>query len=198
MTRFASSALSSAVIAAALFVSMPTFAQTAAAGAGDSTTSTGSAGCAALTQAAATAVNERVQANDAYETQPDSVNGLSCLSNFFSGTGLNLITNGLDPAALLEAVEGQIGGQICQAAQAAWGNAMGSTQCGLSLSGVNLGLGFGSSSGLMCPSLNFGGGGPTLANINAGTSSGATDLYINGSPQLPSGYSLDNLMDGVF
>lgn len=198
MIRSVSCSLYSVVLTAAMLVSVPAGAQTATTGTTDSTTSTGSAGCAALTQAAATAVNERVQANNAYEKQPDSVNGLSCLSSFFSGTGLNLITNGLDPAALLEAVEGQIGGQICQAAQSAWSNAMGSTQCGLSLSGVNLGLGFGSSSGLMCPSLSFGGGGPTLANVNAGTSSGATDLYINGSPQLPSGYSLNNVVDGVF
>ncbi|MBE7619821.1 hypothetical protein GL297_09295 [Komagataeibacter sp. FXV2] len=183
---------------AAALVSIQGHAQTTSSAASGATTSTGSVGCAALTQAAATAVNERVQANDAYEKQPDSVNGLSCLSNFFNGTGLNLITNGLDPAALLQAVEGQIGGQVCQAAQAAWGNAMGSTQCGLSLSGVNLGLGFGSSSGLMCPSLSFGGGGPPIATAIAGTSSGTTDLYINGSPQLPTGYSLSNLVDGVF
>ena len=182
----------------AALVSIQGHAQTTSSGVSGATTSTGSVGCAALTQAAATAVNERVQANDAYEKQPDSVNGLSCLSNFFNGTGLNLITNGLDPAALLQAVEGQIGGQVCQAAQAAWGNAMGSTQCGLSLSGVNLGLGFGSSSGLMCPSLSFGGGGPPIATAIAGTSSGTTDLYINGSPQLPTGYSLSNLADGVF
>ncbi|RFD19734.1 hypothetical protein DY926_09810 [Komagataeibacter melaceti] len=183
---------------AAALVSIQGHAQTTSSGTSGATTSTGSVGCAALTQAAATAVNERVQANDAYEKQPDSVNGLSCLSNFFNGTGLNLITNGLDPAALLQAVEGQIGGQVCQAAQAAWGNAMGSTQCGLSLSGVNLGLGFASSSGLMCPSLSFGGGGPPIATAIAGTSSGTTDLYINGSPQLPTGYSLSNLVDGVF
>ena len=183
---------------AAALVSIQGHAQTMSSAASGATTSTGSVGCAALTQAAATAVNERVQANDAYEKQPDSVNGLSCLSNFFNGTGLNLITNGLDPAALLQAVEGQIGGQVCQAAQAAWGNAMGSTQCGLSLSGVNLGLGFGSSSGLMCPSLSFGGGGPPIATAIAGTSSGTTDLYINGSPQLPTGYSLSNLVDGAF
>ncbi|MFT8802438.1 MAG: hypothetical protein ABF812_10660 [Gluconobacter cerinus] len=183
---------------AAALVSIQGHAQTMSSAASGATTSTGSIGCAALTQAAATAVNERVQANDAYEKQPDSVNGLSCLSNFFNGTGLNLITNGLDPAALLQAVEGQIGGQVCQAAQAAWGNAMGSTQCGLSLSGVNLGLGFGSSSGLMCPSLSFGGGGPPIATAFAGTSSGTTDLYINGSPQLPTGYSLSNLVDGAF
>lgn len=182
----------------AALVSIQGHAQTTSSATSGATTSTGSVGCAALTQAAATAVNERVQANDAYEKQPDSVNGLSCLSNFFNGTGLNLITNGLDPAALLQAVEGQIGGQVCQAAQAAWGNAMGSTQCGLSLSGVNLGLGFGSSSGLMCPSLSFGGGGPPIATAIAGTSSGTTDLYINGSPQLPTGYSLSNLVDGVF
>lgn len=198
MIRVVPYMLSSVVAVAAIITSMPAGAQTTASGTADSATSTGSAGCAALTQAAASAVNERVQANDTYEKQPDSVNGLSCLSNFFSGTGLNLITNGLDPAALLEAVEGQIGGQICQAAQAAWGNAMGSTQCGLSLSGVNLGLGFGSSNGLMCPSLSFGGGGPPLASVNAGTSSGSTDLYINGTPQLPSGYSVSNLVEGVF
>ncbi|KAK9453522.1 hypothetical protein V1511DRAFT_512819 [Dipodascopsis uninucleata] len=130
--------------------------------------------------------------------QPDSVHGLSCVSNFFNGTRLNLITNGLDPAAFLQAVEGQIGGQVCQAAKAMWGNAMDSTQCRLNLFGVNLGLGFDSSSGLMCPSLSFRGGGPLLANISAGTSSGAINLYINGSPQFPSGYNLSDLVDIVY
>lgn len=41
-----------------------------------STDRAGSVGCAELTQAAANAINQRVQANDAYEKQPDSIGPL--------------------------------------------------------------------------------------------------------------------------
>jgi len=157
---------------------------------------TSSVGCAALTQAAQNAINNTVQANDAYEAQPDSVGALSCLNNFFNGTGLNLITSGLDPAALLSAVEGEAGNQLCSAVQSAWGNAMGGVQCGLSITGINLGLGFGSSSGVMCPTLSFGGGGPPIANSSIGTST-SNNLYINGSAELPTGYT-GSVLDGVF
>nr|WP_243429858.1 hypothetical protein [Acetobacter sacchari] len=157
-----------------------------------------SSGCGVLTQAAADAVNQRVQANDAYEKQPDSVGALSCLDGFLHGQGLNVISSGLDPTSLLTSLENQLGNQICQAAESAWGNSMGSTQCSLSVSGVNLGLGFGNvGSGTMCPSLNFGGGGPPLAQGGVGTTT-TSGLYVDGSPTLPSGYSASSLIDGVF
>jgi len=165
-------------------------------------TETGSTGCAALTQASANAINNRIQANDSYLTQPASVGGLSCLDNFFKGEGLNLITNGLDPAALLSSVAGQVETQICQAAQSAWTDATGQVQCGLSVTGVNLGLGFSGGSGVMCPSLSFGGGGPTIASASASTggAAGGNSLYINGSPTLPTGYTANavSAIEGVF
>ncbi|ARW12112.1 hypothetical protein S101447_03075 (plasmid) [Acetobacter ascendens] len=162
-------------------------------------TEQGSVGCAELTQAAANAINQRVQANDAYEKQPDSIGPLSCLDGFLHGQGLNVITSGLDPMSLIQNLESQLGSQICQAAQSAWGNAMGGTQCSLSLSGINLGLGFGNvGSGTMCPSLNFGGGGPPLASGGFETTGGSGGLYVESNPLLPSGYSADSAMDGVF
>lgn len=167
--------------------------------AGAQTTEQGSSGCAALTQAAAAAIDNRIQANDNYEKQPDSVGALSCLDGFLHGTGLNVITSGLDPTTLITNLENQLGSQLCQAAQSAWGNAMGGTQCSLSLSGVNLGLGLGNvGSGTMCPTLSFGGGGPPLAQASAGSSGSSGGMYVNGSPALPSGYSLSDTLDGVF
>lgn len=158
-----------------------------------------STGCAALTQSAAKAITDRVQANNSYIKQPDSVGPLSCLTGFLHGQGLNVITSGLDPTALINNLENQLGNQICQAAQSAWGNAMGGTQCSLSITGVNMGLGFGGSvgSGTMCPSLSFGGKGPPIAqgSISSGRQSG---LYVSSNPLLPAGYSTDNLIDGVF
>ncbi|MCG4260805.1 hypothetical protein K6W36_09435 [Acetobacter senegalensis] len=162
-------------------------------------TEQGSVGCAQLTQAAADAINQRVQANDVYEKQPESVGALSCLDGFLHGQGLNVITSGLDPTSLIQNLESQLGSQICDAAQSAWGNAMGGTQCSLSLSGINLGLGFGNvGSGTMCPSLNFGGGGPPIASGGFGTNSGSRGLYVESNPLLPAGYSANSVMDGVF
>ncbi|MCG7354847.1 hypothetical protein MHL32_24700, partial [Roseomonas mucosa] len=59
--------------------------------------STGSVGCTALTQAAAGAIEARVQADDAAIPQPTSVRNLTCLDNFFKGVGLNVIASLLDP-----------------------------------------------------------------------------------------------------
>ena len=67
--------------------------------------STGSVGCAALTQAAADAISARVQADDAAIRPPSSVKNLSCLDGFFRGVGLNVISNLLDPTSLLDAVQ---------------------------------------------------------------------------------------------
>ncbi len=116
---------------------------------------------------------------------------LSCLDNFFNGVGLNLVTNLLNPATLLQSVEGQ----ICSAVQQMWSSALGSAQCGLTITGFNLGFG-GIGGGLSCPSLSFGGGGPPIASVGLGSGSGS-GLYIPGSGIAPSGYSISGIPPGT-
>ena len=157
------------------------------------TTTTGSAGCAAITQAAANGITARIQADDNDINPPKSVTQLTCLTNFFNGIGLNLITNLLDPATLLTAVEGQ----ICSLVQQTWNSLLGKAQCGLTITGFNLGFG-GLGGGLSCPKLSFGGGGPPIGTIGIGTGSGGSGLYINGTGTAPTGYSLPNLPPGTF
>ncbi|KXV51597.1 hypothetical protein AD945_00120, partial [Gluconobacter albidus] len=157
----------------------------------------GSQACAALTQAAADAVNGRMNANNAYEKQPESVSGLSCLDKYFSGTGLNLISNIANPGALVDQVVGQVEGEICSAAQSEWNNTVGAVQqCGLSLNGVNVGLGLSTGGGMMCPSLSFGGNGPQLGAASLGN--GDSNGYLRGEPRLPTGYTSSTSIDGVF
>jgi hypothetical protein len=146
--------------------------------------STGSVGCAAITQAAADGISARVQADDASIRPPNSVKNLSCLDGFFRGVGLNVISNLLDPTSLLDAVQGQ----ICAAANQAWQSALGSAQCGLTVSGFNLGFG-GFGGGVMCPRLSFGGGGPPIGSVGTGANTTGS-LYVNGSPLAPTGYTL--------
>ncbi|GAB2295016.1 hypothetical protein Dimus_029204 [Dionaea muscipula] len=62
------------------------------------TTTTGSVGCATLVQAAANGMTARMAADQATIQQPKSVTSLTCLGNFFNGIGLNLVTNLLNPA----------------------------------------------------------------------------------------------------
>ena len=145
---------------------------------------TGSVGCAAITQAAADGISARVQADDASIRPPNSVKNLSCLDGFFRGVGLNVISNLLDPTSLLDAVQGQ----ICAAANQAWQSALGSAQCGLTVSGFNLGFG-GFGGGVMCPRLSFGGGGPPIGSVGTGANTTGS-LYVNGSPLGPTGYTL--------
>ncbi|MBN9563411.1 MAG: hypothetical protein J0H14_22200, partial [Alphaproteobacteria bacterium] len=71
-------------------------------------TTTGSVGCTAIVQAAANGTTARIAADNQTIQRPASVTTLSCLNNFFNGTGLNLVTNLLDPATLLQNVESQI------------------------------------------------------------------------------------------
>ena len=147
---------------------------------------TGSQGCAALVQAAADGAAARMQANDAAIQKPQSVTGLSCLDSFFNGTGLNVVSNLLNPGNLLNSVKGQ----ICQAVDSAWQNTLGSAQCGLNVSGFNIGFNGFSGAGLMCPKLSFGGGGPPIGSINSGYRVGnGNGLYVNGSPTMPDGYT---------
>ena len=65
------------------------------------TNTTGSAGCAAITQAAATGAANRIAADAQTIQQPASVTSLTCLNNIFGATGLNLVTNLLNPQTLL-------------------------------------------------------------------------------------------------
>ena len=162
--------------------------------AGDvTTTGTGSVGCTAITQAAANGITARVGADDQRIKQPMSVTGLTCLSNFFNGIGLNVVTNLLNPATLLNAVEMQ----ICQLVKSEWNALVGQAQCGLTLTGFNFGFG-GLGGGLSCPKLSFGGGGPPLGSLGVGTGRGS-GLYLKGYGMAPSGYPIPtNLIPGVF
>lgn len=141
-------------------------------------------GCADLAQAASNGIAAEVAANAQIVKAPQSVTQLSCLSSFLQGKGLDVITNLLNPADLLNSIEGK----MCQAAQSAYSNAIGSAQCGITLTGFNLG-GFGISGfGNFCPQLSLGGGGPDWASIGGSLSGGQSSLYMNGTPITPSGY----------
>jgi hypothetical protein len=157
------------------------------------TTTTGSAGCTTITQAAANGLAARIQADDNDINPPKSVTQLTCLTNFFNGTGLDLISTLLDPATLLTTVEGK----ICNLVQQTWNSLLGKVQCGLTISGFNLGFG-GLGGGLSCPKLSFGGGGPPIGTIGIGTGSSGSGLYINGTGTAPTGYSLPNTPQGTF
>jgi hypothetical protein len=118
--------LSALVLCAALPVATlcsPAWSQTT------TTNSTGSVGCAAITQAAANGLTARVGADDQSINPPMSVTSLTCLNNFFNGAGLNVVTNLLNPANLLNAVEMQ----ICNLVKNEWNSLIGSAQCGLTL-----------------------------------------------------------------
>jgi len=149
------------------------------------TASQGSAGCTAITQAAINGAQARIAADDAAIGAPKSVTTLSCLDNFFNGAGLNVITNLLDPTQLLKSVEGQ----ICSAVQSTWNSLLGSAQCGLTLTGFNLGFLGGLGTGSFCPKLSFGGGGPPIGGISVG-GQGNGRLYVNGAGTTPAGYTL--------
>lgn len=171
-----------ALAAPALLAAGMAHAQTAA--------TTGSAGCAAITQAAATGAANSVAADNKTIQQPQSVSNLTCLNNIFNASGLNLVTNLLNPLTLLSAVENQ----ICSAISQEWNSLTSGATCGITLTGFNLGIG-GLGGGLSCPRLSFGGGGPPLATFGLGSGSG---LYIYGSGQPPTGYSLPATPQGTF
>ena len=157
----------------------------AAAMAQTATGTTGSQSCATIVQAAANGVSARVSADDASINPPQSVTKLSCLQNFFNGVGLNVITNLLNPTSLLQAIEGQ----LCQAVNTAWQRALGSAQCGLTVTGFYMGFGLGLGGGTMCPKLSFGGGGPPIGSLSTGyNTQQGFGLYMNGAPKAPTGY----------
>jgi hypothetical protein len=149
------------------------------------TATTGSPACAALGQAAANGAAARVAADNQTIQPPTSVTQLTCLNNFFSGAGLNVIANLLDPNNLIQAVEGQ----ICALANQVWQQFVGGTgQCGVTLTGFNLGFGAGLGGGSFCPKLTFGGGGPPIGSIGIGpNNSGA--IGVKGTAVAPTGYT---------
>ncbi|MBN9560483.1 MAG: hypothetical protein J0H14_07095 [Alphaproteobacteria bacterium] len=153
----------------------------------------GSVGCAAVVQASSNGMTSRVGADDTTINVPQSVTQLSCLGNFFNGVGLNLVTNLLNPGNLLQAVQGQ----ICGLVQSTWNSLLGSAQCGLTISGFNMGFG-GLGGGMSCPKLSFGGGGPPIASVGLGAGSGGSGLYIPGSGMAPTGYTVPNVSPGTF
>ena len=156
------------------------------------TNTTGSAGCAAITQAAATGAANRIAADAQTIQQPTSVTNLTCLNNIFGATGLNLVTNLLNPQTLLTQIENQ----ICQVVKQEWSQVVGGATCGLTITGFNLGFG-GLGGGLSCPKLSFGGGGPPLGTIGIGSGPGS-GLYLNGTGQTPTGYTLPSTAQGSF
>lgn len=144
-------------------------------------------GCTVLAQAAASGLAARIAADDKTIKAPRSVTALSCLDNFFNGVGLNVITNLLDPTSLLNSVEGK----ICAAATSAWQSALGSIQCGLTITGFDVGFG-GLGGGTFCPKLSFGGGGAPLGSVTTGLSAGTSGMYLKGAGLPPTGYTLPN------
>ena len=189
-------AMTAAVLVAVPLATVPTPACAQAAGGGGGATSTGSVGCTALVQAAANGTNARVGADDTRINQPQSVVNLSCLDNFFNGVGLNLVTNLLNPTTLLQ----QVQGRICSMVQNAWTSALGQVQCGITLTGFNIGFMGGFGGGLSCPRLSFGGGGPPIGSIGLGVGNGGSGggIYIGGNGLVPTGYTNNGIRPGTF
>ena len=142
-----------------------------------------SQGCAALAQAGVDAATAQIAAEDQTIQPPQSVRGLTCLDGFFNGTGLDVLVNFANPGNLIGAIQGQ----LCAAVTNAWRSTLGNVQCGLSVSGFDLGFG-GLGGGSFCPRLNIGGNGSQLANFGVGTGGAQAGFYLNGVQQLPSGY----------
>lgn len=144
-----------------------------------------SQGCAALAQAGVDAATAQIAAEERTIQAPQSVRGLTCLDGFFNGTGLDVLVNLADFGNLV----GTLRGQLCAAVTNAWRSTLGSVQCGLTVSGFDLGFGgLGLGGGTFCPRLNIGGNGSQLINLGVGTG-GQSGFYLNGVQQLPSGYT---------
>ena len=138
-----------------------------------------SADCAALIQAGQDAVVEQIRLEETTIKQPTSVRDLTCLGNFFGG-GLNLLTSLTDFGALAN----QFSGQICSAIRSAWDATLGSVNCGLMVTGPQLGFGM-PGGGNLCGRLNIGGGGNVLANFGVGAGGGT---YAAPLVPRPAGY----------
>ena len=70
----------------------------------------------------------------------------------------------------------QIVSQICAALDNYWDEVLAQLHCGISVSGIGIGLP-GLGGGLICQ-FHFGGGGPTLVNLNAGIGADGGGYYI--------------------
>lgn len=147
---------------------------------------TSTAGCQTLIQAAATGLAAQIKSDDATIKQPESVTKFTCLGNFFSGMGLDVLTSGLDIASIAQAAMGK----ICSELTSAWDSLQGTAQCGLSVTGLDNNFSLGLGSGSFCPSLSFGGGGDSLISSSTNTS-GSTHWDTTGETQLPDGYSIE-------
>ena len=149
--------------------------------------SAASEGCQALVQAAATGAAAQMKADDYLIQMPQSVTKFTCLDSFYNGTGMDLVSDGLDPAAIAR----KVAGKICSQVSAAWSSMQGSAECGLTLTGPDTNFDLGLGSGTVCPTVNFGGGGDTL--ISTGTNGTGTNHWDVGSAlQLPNGYTLSD------
>ncbi len=141
--------------------------------------------CATLAQAGVDAAAAQIAAEDQTIQPPQSVRGLTCLDGFFNGAGLDVLVN----LANFGNLAGTLQGQLCAAVTNAWRSTLGNAQCGLTVSGFNLGFGnLGLGGGTFCPRLNIGGNGSQLANFGVGAGGAQSGFYVNGVQQLPSGY----------
>lgn len=171
------------ILAASLAIVLPctTMAQTS-----------GSVGCTALAQSAANAAATRIANGDTNIKQPNSVKNLTCLTNFFNGTGLNVVNSLLNPTTLLASIVTQ----ICTALGTEWKKLLGTANCGITLTSFKLGFLGGLGSGLTCPKLSFGGGGPPIGTVGIGVSNN-TKNYVGGKTVTPSSYQLSKML-GMF
>src|ERR1700727_584152 len=143
-----------------------------------------------ITQSAANAATSRVNADDTDIPKPQTVKNFTCLDKFFNGTGLNVVANLLNPTALLNSIESQICNKLTQV----WSQTIGKAQCGITLTGFQMGFLGGSTlgGGLSCPKISIGGGGPPLMSIRVGpTNSGK--LTGTRNAVAPPGYNIPPL-----
>lgn len=140
--------------------------------------------CNNLAKSAASQIETRIKADNISVPQPQSVFSLSCLNGFFSGAGINIFSNVINPANIVK----QITSKICSAVDETWQSVSGSmTQCGLTASIPDIGfnginLGFGS---LCSGNVNVGGNGTQVGSVGVDSS---IKNSTNANPTLPTGY----------
>jgi hypothetical protein len=103
-------------------------------------------------------------------------------------------TTGSETCTTMNAIESQICNKLTQV----WSQTIGKAQCGITLTGFQMGFLGGSTlgGGLSCPKISIGGGGPTIMSIGVGpTNSGK--LTVTGNAVAPTGYSITSLL-GLF
>lgn len=146
-----------------------------------------SEGCTELRQAAANGMAARMAADERDIRPPQSVTALACLDKFFDGIGFNVLTEGINPMSMLSSAAQKMMAQACQVALSAWRSQVGSINCGLTVSGLNLGFG-GLGGGNYCPQISLGGGGGVIGSGTLGGGVGYNGYYVNGQPMTPTGY----------